>query len=221
MRVTLVIPALDEAATIGAVLDSRPSGWGAVVVDDGSTDATGEIASAHGATVLHHTHPRGYDAALSSGLEHARAAGFEIAVTIDADGQLSMQSAERAVAHLQQAGCDLVLGRRPAFARWSERLFAAYGQWRYGVADILCGLKVYRLGAFAFMPRLDMQRSIGTAIALAGLRRGLCWSESGVAVRPRADASRFGIGWRANQRILAAAARAIWSDLTVAREHRA
>lgn len=209
MKVSLVIPALNEATTIGTVLDRRPHDWAAIVVDDGSSDDTGTIATAHGAVVLRHPAPRGYDAALGTGLDHARGAGFDLALSLDADGQLTMDSARRAVDALRRADADLALGRRDRFARWSEHVFSAYTRRRYGVRDILCGLKVYRLAAFGFLRSFDMADSIGTAVALAGLQHGLRWIESDVEVLPRADASRFGSGLKANLRIAGAAIRAM------------
>lgn len=214
MKITLVIPALNEASTIATVLDGRPLGWSAIVIDDGSRDDTGSLAASCGAYVLRHPSPRGYDEALGAGLDLARSSGFELAITLDADGQLTMGSALRAVDAQQQCNADLVLGRRAQVARWSEGFFNAYTSHRFGVRDILCGLKVYRLRAFDFMHTFNMEYSIGSAVALAGLRHGLCWIESDVDVLPRADRSRFGSGVKANLRIVRAALRAMHLDLT-------
>jgi glycosyltransferase involved in cell wall biosynthesis len=86
-NVAIVIPALNEAATIEAVASDALLVCGKVfVVDDGSTDHTGMLAAKCGAEVLRNPTPKGLGAALRRGFEHARACGLEYIVTLDADG---------------------------------------------------------------------------------------------------------------------------------------
>ncbi len=216
-RAAVVVPALNEESTLRRVIEALDAAWDVVVVDDGSTDATAEVARASGAHVLRHEHNRGYDCALTSGLEYARRTGYGCAVTIDADGQIAPQLVSRVLTRLASGDVDLVLGRREHKARWSESVYSAYTRWRYGVADILCGLKGYRLAAFRALPDLNMRDSIGTAVALSGLRAGLRWEEVAVPTSPRVGASRFGDGLRSNLRILRAMMRTVAIDLGIKR----
>jgi glycosyltransferase involved in cell wall biosynthesis len=89
------VPAYEAAASIVAVLHelhaaipevTRRAG-ALIVVDDGSKDATGELATGAGAHVVAHGKNRGKGAALATGLATARALGHRVAVTVDADGQ--------------------------------------------------------------------------------------------------------------------------------------
>jgi glycosyltransferase involved in cell wall biosynthesis len=84
-----IVPALDAAVTIGAVIDDQQRSLEVpiIVVDDGSSDATGYVAGAHGAVVLRHERNLGKGAAILSGLREAKRRGFRTAVTVDADGQ--------------------------------------------------------------------------------------------------------------------------------------
>ncbi|MFQ5829265.1 MAG: glycosyltransferase family 2 protein [Candidatus Methylomirabilia bacterium] len=89
-RVSIVIPAFNEEASIGRDLTQVreamagfPDSWELIVTDDGSTDRTGEIAREIGATVLRHEENRGTGAARKTGIRHARG---EIVVMTDADG---------------------------------------------------------------------------------------------------------------------------------------
>ncbi|HXN33762.1 MAG TPA: glycosyltransferase family 2 protein [Polyangiaceae bacterium] len=84
-----VVPALDAAETIGQVVDDLRACLQVpvIVVDDGSRDATGRIAKAHGANVVQHELNRGKGAAIRSGLVEAARLGFDVVVTADADGQ--------------------------------------------------------------------------------------------------------------------------------------
>jgi glycosyltransferase involved in cell wall biosynthesis len=110
-----VIPAYQEAARIGEVLDrvtDAQVGCQVVVVDDGSRDGTGAIASARGATVLRHPFNLGYGAALQTGYKYALACGAEIVVQMDADGQHDPADIEKLVAPLVDGELDLVVGSR-------------------------------------------------------------------------------------------------------------
>lgn len=88
-RACVVVPALDSADTIGHVLDELRADVQVpvIVVDDGSRDATGDIARERGAQLVRHEVNRGKGAAIRTGLVEAVRLGFEVAVTADADGQ--------------------------------------------------------------------------------------------------------------------------------------
>src|SRR5438093_3864027 len=84
----VVVPCFEGAATVGDVVrGARASGLPVVVVDDGSSDGSGAVAEAAGATVLRHPANRGKGAALASGFAYAKKIGAGAVVTMDADGQ--------------------------------------------------------------------------------------------------------------------------------------
>jgi len=113
LRVAVVIPAYQAAATLGAVLSqvSLPDAR-VIVVDDGSTDGTGDQGLGAGAIVLTHPRNRGKGAALRTGLARARADGAEVIVTIDADGQHPAAEIPRLLQPIAAGAADLVLGAR-------------------------------------------------------------------------------------------------------------
>ena len=107
---SIVIPAYNEAAAIGAVVGDllTSAGWREIlVVDDGSTDDTGAIATKAGARVIRHPYTKGNGAAVKSGI---RAATGEYLMIIDGDGQHQPPDALRLVARLGEY--DLVVGAR-------------------------------------------------------------------------------------------------------------
>jgi len=84
----ILIPAYNADSTVGEVVAQvRALGLPVVVVDDGSTDQTGERAAQAGATVLRHPQNRGKGAALQTGFAFALRGGVSALVTMDADGQ--------------------------------------------------------------------------------------------------------------------------------------
>jgi glycosyltransferase involved in cell wall biosynthesis len=88
------------------------AGYDVVVVDDGSSDRTRDLAAAAGAVVLSHPINLGQGAALQSGIEFALRQGADIVVTFDADGQHRIADAARLVAALHAQDADFALGSR-------------------------------------------------------------------------------------------------------------
>lgn len=112
-RYAVLIPALDAERTIARVIvEARKQLEPVVVIDDGSTDATGEVARAVGATVLRHDVNRGKGAALKSGFAWALERGFDGVITLDADGQHLPGEIPKFVEEREESGADLIIGGR-------------------------------------------------------------------------------------------------------------
>ena len=108
--VSVIIPAYEEAAAVGVVVQSirAAATWREVlVIDDGSADETATVASGAGAHVIRHPYNKGNGAAVKTGIRHA--AG-EYVLIVDADGQHTAEDALRLVSFLGEY--DLVVGTR-------------------------------------------------------------------------------------------------------------
>lgn len=113
----VVLPCLDEAEALPAVLRSLPPGFGALVVDNGSTDGTADVARELGARVI--VEPRrGYGAAVHTGLVHATS---DVVAVLDADGSLDPLALPELVTLVTDGDADgqvdLAVGRRVAVSR--------------------------------------------------------------------------------------------------------
>jgi glycosyltransferase involved in cell wall biosynthesis len=200
-RVGIVIPALNEAATIEAVVRQSAVFGTPIVVDDGSSDGTGLIAAAAGAIVVRHEQNSGYDASLNSGFRRAAELDFDIVITIDADGQHNTQYIKQCLGLLDE-GVDFVVGVRNKCQRFAEYSFAFVTRALYGLQDPLCGFKGYRMTVYHALGHFDSYGSIGTELALFGVRNGYSFRQLPVFVGDRQGNPRFGQGLRANYKIL-------------------
>jgi glycosyltransferase involved in cell wall biosynthesis len=202
-RIAIVIPALNEARTIEAVVANARVHGLPVVVDDGSHDDTGARAAAAGAEVVRLPENRGYDGAIGAGFARAAEIGCRYLITMDADGQHDPGVVGAFIGALD-SGADVVIGNRDRRQRFSEKLFAWAARLRWGVFDPLCGMKGYRVEVYRELGHFDSYGSIGTELALFAARNGRRVAQVPVKTRPRADAPRFGSTLRANLRILRA-----------------
>ncbi len=118
-KIAIVIPAYNEASAIGGVvknleatLETTNHQYTIVVVDDGSKDATAQIAKNAGAFVIQHILNTGSGGATATGLSYAQQNGFDMAVIMDADGQHNPKDALRGVEEIAKRHCDLLIGSR-------------------------------------------------------------------------------------------------------------
>jgi glycosyltransferase involved in cell wall biosynthesis len=153
-----LIPAYQASRSLKPVLDglrARDPLGALLVVDDGSTDGTGDVARAIGVDVVTHDTNRGKGAALKSGFAWLLERGFETAVTVDADGQHRAEDAVLLANHSASPKA-IVLGIRnlvrdgaPGANQFSNR-FSNWWVSRFAgreLSDTQCGLRRYPLQA--------------------------------------------------------------------------
>ena len=191
---TVIIPALNEAAGIGTVLDELKRECGdfvtaIIVVDDGSRDETASIARAHGVAVIQHPATLGYGASLKSGL---RQADTGYVATFDGDGQHRASDLRRLWEARQ--GATMIVGARQRLihsplwrmpGKWILRVIAAYLVKR-PIPDLNSGLRLLTrevAGRYAHLcPR---GFSMSTTLTMAVMSRGWPVAFVPIDVRPR------------------------------------
>jgi len=133
----VVLPVLDEAEALPLVLERMPVGYEPIVVDNGSTDGSGDIAARLGARVVHEP-VRGFGSACFAGLV---AAASDVVCFMDADGSLDPADLPLVADRVTRGEADLVMGARdaapgawPTHARLANRFLARQVRRRTGVA---------------------------------------------------------------------------------------
>jgi len=195
----VVIPAFNEATTIIEVVSEARQLGVVIVIDDGSEDATAELARSAGAIVLKMTNNTGYESALEAGVRYAVDEQYDFLLTMDADGQHRIESAQNLLAALGTA--DVAIGTRQKKARTAEWVAGWIGAFLWGVSDPFSGLKLYRLSTCAALLPFDRFRLCGGELLVRAHRNGLKIITVPIKVKPRADIPRFGANWRANYRL--------------------
>ncbi len=178
--VLIVIPARNEAATIGAVVGKlRQAGpFAILVVNDCSTDHTAARAAEAGAVMLSPVLPLGAWGAIQTGLRYAEKRGFDCVVTLDADGQHESRFVPDLLEKIRSGEADVVIGAYPERGSPARRLAWAFFRKLTGFefADLTSGFRAYNRRAIELLSDeeatlLDYQ-DVGVLLLLrqAGLR---------------------------------------------------
>jgi glycosyltransferase involved in cell wall biosynthesis len=150
------IPAYNEQRFIGSVvLQTLQYADTVIVVDDGSTDDTAQIAKAAGAQVVRHPHNQGKGIALNTGFSAARALDPQVVVTLDADGQHLPEEITRVVAPVLEDRADIVVGSRYLESKSKVPLHRVWGHKAFNLVNNLASgvsLSDSQSGFRAFSP---------------------------------------------------------------------
>jgi glycosyltransferase involved in cell wall biosynthesis len=186
MRVAALVPAYQAAAKLGDVLlrlAALPQPPAVLVVDDGSRDATAEVARRHGARVVSFAENRGKGHALLAGFA-ALVGEFDVVVTLDADGQHPPECLP-AFVRAAEGGADLVLGVRarttdmPPSRRLANGFSSGWASWLAGqrVSDSQCGYRLHSSRLLARTPLTPGRYEVETELVVRAARLGFRLAE--------------------------------------------
>ena len=212
IKTCILIPAYNEEKRIAAVVrEVRDYCPDVIVIDDGSPDDTDKVAAEAGATVLEHVHNQGKGAALQTGFDYARAHGFDLAITMDADGQHAPSDIPAFLQAYERTHSPVLVGNRMgnvAGMPWlrrvvnrfmSDLLSRVMGQ---HVPDSQCGFRLYHRSAFpegpydAHSQRFAAESEILLRLALQGRKIGAVtiqtiYGDEKSKINPFTDTLRF------------------------------
>ncbi len=196
--VSIVVPVLNEEDAIGDLVSQLRSvaPWREIiVVDDGSTDATGQRARHAGARVIRHPYNKGNGAAVKTGIRHAEG---EFVLIVDGDGQHQPSDACRLIAPLGEY--DLVVGARAAATqatatrRRGNEILNTLASHLTGrpIPDLTSGVRAARAEHLReFLHLLPNGFSTPTTTTLAFIRAGYNVTFEPIAARPRVGQSKI------------------------------
>ncbi|MHB8743875.1 MAG: glycosyltransferase family 2 protein [Sulfuricaulis sp.] len=196
-KLSIVIPAKNEAASLGELLQSIRAQFTMaeiIVVNDCSDDDTVDICQANGALVLSHPYSMGNGAAIKTGV---RGATGEVVVCMDADGQHDPSDIARLLAKFDE-GFDMVVGARGTDSQatvgrsLANRLYNKLASWMVGhhVTDLTSGFRAARTEKFReFLHLLPNGFSYPTTITMAFFRAGYPVAYVPIHARGRAGKS--------------------------------
>lgn len=146
-KVLILLPAYNEEKTIGSIvkeIKKRFTSFSIIVIDDGSTDKTSEVAKKTGAIVIQHLFNLGDGAARQTGFIYALRENYEAVVHLDADGQHSPESIGKIVEELEKNEADIVNGSRFLGEHtYKIPIFRYIGMQIFGmIASVVCKQKI-------------------------------------------------------------------------------
>jgi glycosyltransferase involved in cell wall biosynthesis len=195
--VSIIVPAFNEEEGLSRVLagleEWQRRGAEVIVVDDGSTDRTGELARNAGVRLVRHRVNKGYGAALKSGI---RAASGEIIVTLDSDGQHDPNDIQRLLDELP--GSDMVVGMRakgsnaPSLRKPGKWILVVVANYlaQTKIPDLNSGFRAIRVSTLKrFLHILPNGFSFSTTLTLALFKEGYNVAYVPITAAPRTGRS--------------------------------
>jgi len=166
MRICALIPVFNEERTLGTLIHLiKEKGLDILVIDDGSTDRSAQIAREEGASVLSHAHKMGKGASLRDGFNYALEHGYDGVMTMDGDGQHDTRDLNEFLSVAYQQKVDIIVGNRmtdtarmPFVRRLTNRFMSCMISMacRQSIADTQCG---YRYISVASLKSIELATS--------------------------------------------------------------
>ena len=200
-KIIAAIPCFNEERCIGSVvLKTKKFVSSVIVIDDGSTDATAEVAAEAGATVYQHGQNRGYGATVRNALSKGRELGADVLVIIDGDGQHDPKDIPKLVKPLIDGEADVVIGSRflgqgkkpPFYRRVGQRVLTTVTNVGSGqkVSDSQSGFRAYSAKALNALNLAEDGMSVSSEMQFAIGKSGLKVKEVPIDVTYEGQAKR-------------------------------
>ncbi len=197
-KILVGMPAYNEGKYIGSViLKARQYADEVIVIDDGSTDDTFEIARLAGATVIRHEANKGYGAAVQSLLAEAKRRAPDVLVLIDADSQHNPEEIPHLIEPITE-GFDLVIGSReqqrgniPLYRRIGLRVLSYFSAVlsREKLSDSESGFRVFSKKAIATLGLRENGMAVSAETIANAAEKGLKITERPISIRYTGDSS--------------------------------
>ncbi|MFH1245773.1 MAG: glycosyltransferase family 2 protein [Candidatus Omnitrophota bacterium] len=182
MKICALIPSLNEAKTIGTLINRiKTQGLDVVVIDDGSIDRTAQVACQNGAYVLKNKHNMGKGASLKEGFRYILEKDYDAVVTMDGDGQHSPEDIIHFIQKAAASGADVIIGNRmtscknmPLIRRLTNRTMSLFISrlCKQDIPDSQCGFRLLKRNVIAGMNPVSSNYEIESEMILEAHQKG-------------------------------------------------
>jgi len=201
MKIAVVIPAHNEALSIGPLVEAvRRLGYDCMVIDDGSVDSTSAVASQAGAVVFKTGGKSGKGNALKMGFDYVLNSGYEALIAMDGDGQHSPSDIAALVACYQKTDADIVSGNRmqdprgmPMVRLTTNRLMS----WMISlichqhIPDTQCGFRLIKTKVLKAIKLESSDFEIETEVLIRSSKKGFKIASVGIETIYRDEVSKI------------------------------
>jgi len=183
LKVAIGIPAFNEEKNIAAIITKlKKESYEIIICDDGSSDLTGEISSALGATVITHKKNLGYGGAIKSIFKKAREMDVDALVTFDADGQHRVFDISRVLEPIKSGEADIVIGSRfsgkeseiPTYRKLGIKAITSLSNLtsKHKISDAQSGFRAYSKKVLDEIAPAELGMGISTEILIKANKKG-------------------------------------------------
>jgi glycosyltransferase involved in cell wall biosynthesis len=210
MKTCVIIPAYNEAATIGGLIEQvHAQNLEAIVIDDGSSDSTAQIARERGAIVLRNETNLGKGASLAKGFDYALKEHYDAVITMDADGQHSVEEIPYFMRLAQYSDTALIVGNRmvrPVDMPFIRILTNKFMSWliskivKQNIPDTQCGFRLIKKEVLSKLKPSTFRFEIESEVLIQAARLGFkiesvniksIYAKEKSQINPLADTLRF------------------------------
>jgi glycosyltransferase involved in cell wall biosynthesis len=182
MKICVLIPTYNEAREIsGLIREIRGQGLEVLVVDDGSTDKTAEIAKESGAQVFKNKNNEGKGASLAKGFRYALDRGYDAVITMDGDGQHLPEDIPRFIDLARTPENEVLIGNRMQATKtmpWVRIMTNIFMSWllsamtRQAIPDTQCGFRLIKKETLANLDLRSDKYEIESEMLIRASRLG-------------------------------------------------
>lgn len=182
MKICILIPAFNEAKAIGELVASvRKKNLDVVVVDDGSSDGTGEIARKQGAHVIRHDPNKGKGISLQDGFEYVLSHKYDGVIAMDGDAQHGVDDLDTFIATARQFPDSVITGNRMSNTKdmpWLRLMTNRFMSWlislvcKQSIPDTQCGYRYIGAKVLASMHLTVKDYEIESEVLIQASKKG-------------------------------------------------
>ena len=196
-ELAIIILAFNEEKNLKDVINKAKKYGIVIVVNDGSTDQTKNIAQDNANFIINNLQNFGYDVSIKKGFEFAITKNFKYLITIDGDNQHPIEKIPFFIKSLKQ-GKSIVVGNRDLKPRYLEKIFSFLSFNLWGIKDPMCGMKAFRIEHVKSIRTLYSYNSIGTEIMFQVLKNFSSYENIDIKISNRKGKSKFGYSIKLN-----------------------